>query len=438
LRTPPFTPSITARPALRYAVADWRAFGARRYRPFHLLAVAQGCIGALSGPAILIPLLLGLGAHPALATGLAVLPVVGTMVQRFVPDALERTDGNLRGLVIAAETIGEPRGLLLAAIVALVAIGLLPAGVAIALIAVLMGVLGSLAAVGAGLIQSWYQIVLAEEERRLIGPRLGGITLGIGSLLLLPMSLVFDRMSAAIGLWAYVIPLALGGSAGVAAAVSLRRLPSPGRVRVHRAGRMVVFDDTRLRRLARVLTLASLAAGLCPFLSVYAISVLGTGPGFAIAISAVSSATLVIASLAVSSHLVRGSSSRLLRGSMLLRGGGLLLALAAVPGFAAAPLVLLAVAVLLAAGDTAGQLAANERLFRLATGPSVIAFQSHFVLRNTLAYAGGLLAGSAVMLLGGYAAFAILFAASGTVRFGAAQQTELSPAPRPELEAAAT
>jgi hypothetical protein len=201
---------------------------------------------------------------------------------------------------------------------------------------------------------------------------------------------------------------------------------------------MVVFDDTRLRRLARVLTLASLAAGLCPFLSVYAISVLGTGPGFAIAISAVSSATLVIASLAVSSHLVRGSSSRLLRGSMLLRGGGLLLALAAVPGFAAAPLVLLAVAVLLAAGDTAGQLAANERLFRLATGPSVIAFQSHFVLRNTLAYAGGLLAGSAVMLLGGYAAFAILFAASGTVRFGAAQQTELSPAPRPELEAAAT
>jgi hypothetical protein len=41
----------------------------------------------------------------------------------------------------------------------------------------------------------------------------------------------------------------------------------------------------------------------------------------------------------------------------------------------------------------------------------VIAFQSHFVLRDTLAYAGGLLAGSAAVLLGGYLSFAILFGA---------------------------
>jgi hypothetical protein len=48
---------------------------------------------------------------------------------------------------------------------------------------------------------------------------------------------------------------------------------------------------------AHVLTLASLAGGLSPFLAVNATAALHTGPGFAIAISATSSATLVAASL---------------------------------------------------------------------------------------------------------------------------------------------
>ena len=419
--------SRPALPAMGGTLSDWRTFGASRYRAFRLLAVAQGFIGALSGPAIVIPLLLELGAHPALATGLAVLPVLGTMSQRLVPTMLDRTDGNLRGLVVLAATIGEPRALLLAIVVALTAAGILPNGVAIGLIAVIVGILGSLGAVGYGMLQSWYQIILPDAERRLVAPRLGGITLGIGSILLLPIALTIDGFVARIGLWAYAAPFVIAGSAGIGAAISLRRLPSPGRVRVPRqAAASAVLDNRRLRRLARVLTMASLAAGLCPFLSVYAISVLGTGPGFAILLSAVSSATLVVSSLVVSSQLVRGSSSRLLRGSMLLRGTALTLALAAAPGFAFAPLVLVVVAVLLAAGDTAGQLSANERLFRLATGPSVIAFQSHFIVRNTLFYAGGMLAGSAVMLLGGYVGFALLFGASGAVRFGAAQQTELS------------
>lgn len=425
-------------PAMGGTLSDWRAFGAPRYRAFRLLAVAQGFIGALSGPAIVIPLLLELGAHPALATGLAVLPVLGTMTQRLVPSMLDRTDGNLRGLVVLAATVGEPRGLFLALVVALTAAGVLPNGVAIALIAVLVGILGSLGAVGYGMLQSWYQIVLPDAERRLVAPRLGGITLGIGSILLLPIALTIDGFVARVGLWAYALPFAIAGSAGIGAAISLRRLPSPGRVRVPRRGASVVLDDHRLRSLARVLTMASLAAGLCPFLAVYAISVLGTGPGFAILLSAVSSATLVASSLIVSSQLVRGSSSRLLRGSMLLRGTALTLALAAVPGFVFAPLVLVVVAILLAAGDTAGQLSANERLFRLATGPSVIAFQSHFVLRNTLFYAGGLLAGSAVMLVGGYLGFALLFGASGAVRFGAAQQTELSATGRRAEQVAAS
>jgi hypothetical protein len=181
------------------------------------------------------------------------------------------------------------------------------------------------------------------------------------------------------------------------------------------------------------MTLALLSAGLSPFLSVYAMTVLGTGAGFAIIISAVSSGTLVLASLYVSAHLRGGSASRLLHRSFLLRGTALFLALAAHPFNPLAPAVLITVAVLMAAGDTAGQLAANERLFRLATGPGVLAFQSHFVVRNVGAYAGGVAVSSLVMLLGGYPAFAILFAAAGIGRFTAARVAEVStPAPIPD------
>jgi hypothetical protein len=158
---------------------------------------------------------------------------------------------------------------------------------------------------------------------------------------------------------------------------------------------------------------------------VYAISVLGTGAGFAIAVSAVSSATLVLSSLYVSGHLRGGSSSQLLRRSFLLRGFALLLGLAAAPVNPLAPAVLVLVAVLLAMGDAAGQLAANERLMRLATGPGVLAFQSHFVVRNVGAYGGGIAISSAIMLLGGYPAFAILFMAAGVGRFAAARATDL-------------
>jgi hypothetical protein len=86
-------------------------------------------------------------------------------------------------------------------------------------------------------------------------------------------------------------------------------------------------------------------------------------------------------------------------------------------------------AILLAAGDTAGQLSANERLMRLATGPGVLAFQSHYVVRNVGAYTGGVAASSTVMLLGGYPAFAILFVLAATGRLAAARATEVS-APR--------
>jgi hypothetical protein len=431
---------VRARPITRHpAVTDWRAFAARPYRPFRVLAVAQGFIGALTGPAITIPLLLALGAHPALATALAVLPAAGTMAQRWLPSWLDRTNGNLRGLVILFATVGEPRGLLLAGVVALVAVSALPAWAAIALIGIISGLLGALGATAFSLQQSWYQIILPDEERRLVAPRLGGITLGIGSVILLPIAFTIDGLIESIGLWAYVGPLLVAGLAGLVPLAVLRGLPSPGRIRVPRQTPWSSDAHARLRRHGNVMTLALLSAGLSPFLSVYAISVLGTGAGFAIAISAISSGTLVLASLYVSSHLRGGSSSRLLRTSFLVRGVALFAALAAHPANPFAPAVLVVVAVLMAAGDTAGQLAANERLFRLATGPGVLAFQSHFVIRTVGAYTGGVAAASAVMLLGGWPAFAILFVGAGLGRFTAAKVIEVSaPAGEPSMVTAAS
>ena len=391
-----------------------------------MVSVAQGFIGALTGPAITIPLLLALGAHPALATFLAVLPAVGTMAQRWLPTMLDRTDGNLRGLVILFATVGEPRGFLLAAIVAVAAIGVVPAWLAITLVGLVSGVLGAFGAIAFSLQQSWYRIILPEDERRLVGPKLGAVTLGIGSVVLLPLAFTIDAMVGALGLWAYVLPLGISGVAATGPLVILRRLPPPGRVRIPRRTAAWATDaGDRLRRHGNVMTLALLSAGLSPFLSVYAMSVLGTGAGFAIALSAISSGTLVLASLYVSSHLRGGSSSVLLRRSFVLRGLALFLGLTAHPANPLAPVVLVAVTILLAAGDTAGQLSANERLMRLATGPDVLAFQSHFVVRNVGAYSGGVATASVIMMLGGFPAFAILFVVAGIGRFAAARATQL-------------
>jgi hypothetical protein len=318
------------------------------------------------------------------------------------------------------------------------AMGWLPAGVAIALIGLIGGLLGAFGAVAYSLQQSWYQIILPEDQRRLVAPRLGGISLGIGSVVLLPIALTIDGFVAAAGLWAYAVPLLIAGIASLGPLVVLRRRPAPGRIRVPRGTPWHADEQARLRKHGQVMSLALLSAGLSPFLSVYAMSVLGMGAGFAIAISAVSSATLVLSSLYVSSHLRGGSSSRLLRRSFLLRALALGLGLSAHPANPLAPAVLVAMAILLAAGDTAGQLSANERLMRLATGPGVLAFQSHFVVRNVGAYTGGVAASSAVMLLGGYPAFAILFVLAATGRLAAARATEVSvPAQTREREAVA-
>lgn len=409
------------------AIAEWRTFSARDYRSFRVLAVAQGITGPLAGPAIVLPLLLALGAHPALATLLAVLPVLGTVAQRWVPALLDRTDGNMRGIVLLAVSAGEPRGLYLAAIVSLTALGVLPAWAAIAGIAVVWGVFGATGAIGSGMLQAWYQIVLPDAERRVVTPRLGGIALGIGSIILLPFAIWIDALVGLIGLWAYAIPFALAGSAGLIASAGVRRLPRPGRVRVPRNSAWREGASAGgLRNHGRLMGLALLSAGLSPFLSLYAMVVLETGAGFAIAISAASSATLVLASLFVSSRLARGSSSRTLRASFALRSAALFLGLAAHPANPFAPLVIIVVAVVLAAGDAAGALSANERLVRLATGPSVIAFQSHYVVPNVLAYAAGIGLSSAVMLLGGWASFAILFGAAGISRLVAARATEVT------------
>ncbi len=59
-------------------------------------------------------------------------------------------------------------------------------------------------AIAYSLQQSWFQIILPDDQRRLIAPRLGGITLGIGSVILLPIAFTIDGLVTQcrhLGLW---------------------------------------------------------------------------------------------------------------------------------------------------------------------------------------------------------------------------------------------
>lgn len=415
----PATPFPQPAVPTRTASADWRVFAARRYRPFHLLTVAQGLIGALSGAAVVIPLLLALGAHPAVATLIVMLPTAGAVVQRYLPRLLRAVDGNLRGLVILGVSLGEPRGLVLAAIVAAVALGWLPRELAIGLIAIAVAIGGTLGGLSYAVIGSWYQIILPEPERRLVAPRLGGLVLGIGALVLLPLAVVVDGLLLRVGLWAFIIPLVVGGVAGLIEIAALLRLPRPGRVRIPDLTEPGHADADGLREYGRAMIINAFGIGLGPFLSVYALAILHASPGYAIALSATYSGTLVVSSTVVSSMLLRGSAAAILRRSLFVRAGAMLLATAAHPGLGAAPLILAVVAVTLGIGDAAGQLGGAERLFRLARSPALIGHQARIGSRNALAYGAGQLVAAGVMVVGGYVAFAGLFAASGAFRLAA-------------------
>ncbi len=367
----------------RLAVDEWRAFGHRRYRPYQGIGVGSAAVFALAGDGLTIPLLLALGAAPALATVIGVLPFTFSAAQLLVPSLLRRTDGNLRGVTVAILVVGETRGFLLAAIVLLHVVGVLPAPIAILGVAAVMSLGGAASAIGGTNLLAWYGAILLEPERRFVAPRVMGITQGLGAALLLPVALGVQAGLDAVGLAVYAAVFIAAGLAGLGEVAAVLRLRYPGRVRVARRGERPPANP-ETERFIRIIAIAAAGAGFGPYLSIYAISILDAPASFAILLSAVSSGASLVAATLVGGLLSRGSASRTLRLSFVLRGGGILLALLAFPGNPAAWLILLVVAVVVSAGAAAGTLAANERLLRLTGGVDLIGAQSRFVAGSAL------------------------------------------------------
>lgn len=439
---------------LRTGIREWRVFLGRRYRRYLGIGVGSATVSALAGDGLTIPLLLALGAHPAVATVIGVLPFAFSAAQLLVPRLLRRFDGNLRAVTLAILVVGETRGFILAGLTLLAWSDALPGPLAIAAIGAVMTMAGAATTIGGANLLAWYGAILPDPERRFVAPRVMGMNLGLGAFLLLPVALLVQATYPGLGLRVYAIVFVASGLAGIAELLVIRRLPRPGRVLVARdrpSGSQAAAPDSEatpggdaasatpsastvrstspeLRRFLRSISVAAFGAGFGPYLSIYAISVLGLSPAFAIVLSALSSAASLVAATIVGGLLSRGSASRTLRVSFLMRGSSMILGLLAFPDNPAAWLVLCLVAVIASAGAAAGTLSSNERLMRLAPGPDLIHAQGRFVAGTALGITAGQMANAAILavLPLGYPAFAILFTVSGMTRFVTAARAEVS------------
>lgn len=396
-------------------------------------------MSALAGDGLTIPLLLTLGAHPAVATVIGVLPFAFSTAQLLVPRLLRRFDGNLRGVTMGILLVGETRGFVLAALTFLAWSGALPRPAAVVAIGAVMTMAGAATTIGGTNLLAWYGAILADSERRFVAPRVMGVNLGLGAFLLLPVALLVQAAQPTIGVLVYAIVFVVAGAAGVAELLVVRRLPKPGRVHVAEPRKIEATTGAtplptqlpparELDRFLRSITLAAFGAGFGPYLSIYAISVLRLPPAFAILLAALASGASLVSATIVGGLLGRGSSSRTLRLSFLMRGGSMILGLLAFPQNPVAWLVLCVVAILASAGAAAGTLSSNERLMRLAPGPDLIHAQGRFVAGTAVGITTGQVVNGVILavLPLGYPTFAILFAVSGLTRFFTAARAEVS------------
>ena len=237
---------------------------------------------------------------------------------------------------------------------------------------------------------SWYSAVLPEPDRRLVVPRMMAVSLGIGALLLLPMAAALDELSHQIGLLAYALPFLVSGALGIAEVAVLFRLRHPGRVVVPPAATAAAGEP-------------DIAPDLGRFLRVGAIGTLA----------------MVVAAATAGSRLARGSAERMLRRSFAIRALAMASPLLAFPGAPWAPLLVIATSMLGAIGFSSGQLAANERMFRLIRGPAVVRQHARYLARTSGAMTVGQLIGAGVVAVGmpfGYPAFALLYGVSSAIR----------------------
>ena len=422
--------------AVRTAISEWRIFLGPRYARYQGIGGSGAVVAALAGDGLTIPLLLALGASPAVATVIGVLPSAFSSAQLGVPWLLRRFDGNLRGITLVILALGETRGFTLGLLTLAAWIGLIPDGVAILAIGAVMSLGGAATTIGGTNLLAWYGAILPDPERRFVAPRVMGMTLGLGSVLLLPVAVLVQLFLPALGVRIFAIVFLVSGVAGVIEISVLRQLAKPGRVRVAQPrpeapdGPPAVPPSPHLEPFLRSISVAAFGAGFGPYLSIYSISVLHLPASFAILLSAISSAASLVAATIIGGLLARGSATRTLRASFLLRGTSMLLGLAAFPGNPLAGLILCVVSAMAAAGASAGTLSSNERLMRLTPGPDLIRAKGRFVAGSAAGITGGQLANAAILAILplGYPAFAILFAVSGLTRFVTAARAEVSEA----------
>jgi hypothetical protein len=406
----------------------WRAFASASYRPFQAIAVGQAFTASYASDALFVPLLLRLGAPPALVVVVGATPVAGAALQAFAPQILRRLEGNLRGLTLGL-ALAEVRGFVLAAIVASVAAGAVSGLMGIGLISVTVAVGQTAGVLSGSNITLWTAVVLPDPERRLVGPRMGALTMALSTALLLPAGFALDAGTRAIGLWAYVAFFLVGGMTSTLTPLAVSRLPHPGRVLVARETAGGTEMPPAFRRFTNVSGIASFGQGLIPSQSLYALSVLGMSAGFAVALSGVAAAGALAGSLAAGSFLLGGSSSRVLRASFVIRAAAAVCCVAAIPVNPLAPAFLLVGSALFNGAGNAGALATNERLYRLAPAQARVHCQSRFV-GATSAAAG---AGSAVCATAlavapstAWVAYTALYAGAAISRTIATLRTEVS------------
>lgn len=406
----------------------WRAFAAPGYRPFQLIAIGQACVVSFACDALFVPFLARLGAPPAFVLAVGSIPVGGAVLQALAPQILCRLGGNLRLLTLSL-AIFEMRGFAHALVVVAFAAGWVNAPAAILLMSVVVAIGQTSGALSSSNIVLWTAVVLPEEERRLVSPRMGATTMALSTLFLLPTGIVLDAALSAFGVWSYAGLFFLGGLTGALIPLSVRKLPRPGRVLV-RGGESV--DEPLpepFRRFTRAVALAAVGQGLIPYLSLYAIDVLHTTAGFAVFLSDAGFAGALIGSLSAGSFLLNGSSSRILRASMLGRAIAALMCSVALPGNPfALPLLIGGVALFNGAGN-AGALAANERLYRLAAPEIRVRCQGYFMGVTSGAYCFGatvdVVALAFVNLLGP-TVYSALLLSSGACRSIAGLMTDVS------------
>ncbi|CAN5701127.1 hypothetical protein BH23CHL7_BH23CHL7_18130 [soil metagenome] len=401
---------------------DWRRFFDPRFRAFHRLALLQGLMVVVALD-VVVPFAIEIGCPPALTALLGALPIAGGMAQLAVPRLLARTDGNLRGLTVLAAAIGEARGFLYGLVALGIVLGLLGGVPALVVLAAIIAVAGVASAVAGANLLAWYSAVLPEEDRRLVVPRMTVLVMAVSALVLFPLGIGLDLLVERFGLVVYALLFGMAGLVGIGEVAMVRRLPPPGRVLVPRRAMAGEAPETPAeRQFLQVSLLNSLGMGLTPFWSVYAMSILGLSAGFALTMSAVSQVAMVVAAAVGGGLLMRGSSARMLRASIGIRIVAVVVPILAMPGTMLAPLLMYVSAALASIGFALGQLATNERLFRLVRGPTVIRQFGRLLFRNSAAMTTGQVASGVVLAIGaplGYPAFAALFGASALVRIAA-------------------